>query len=379
MIKKVCVLGVLVAFSGACGGSSKSPTSPSVATSGATAIVGATDDPVTLKATAPTPTSPIDNVQVKTSPVVLMVTDATASYVSATFQYRFQVIDASGVVVDESGLIASGGGSTSYEVQSDLEGDKPYSWRARAELDGHVGPWSTPAGFVSPLSKGYISMARGYSEVFDPLTGGETAGRTVGSVSLIKGLGAKLNTAGSYIYYDLPATLEEGEFSLMVTGIDEGSPGVKTKVMSMMEVNGVQDLTTNDYRFTVEKRGRDYSPPGVITFRIITGDSGEEGRIHDSRRFAPAGGMTDSEWYFFKASWGIGWADVEVRRGSPSGPQIWHRRVATPEHAYRPERHRIMVGAQTGRAGPQDASIPGMIAKDVWVSQGPRPNFPGTK
>ena len=60
----------------------------------------------------------------------------------------------------------------------------------------------------------------------------------------------------------------------MVSGIDEGSPGDKTKVMTMME--GFGDPVTNDYRFTFEKRGRDYVTPGAVTWRIITGDSGNQ-------------------------------------------------------------------------------------------------------
>ena len=62
-------------------------------------------------------------------------------------------------------------------------------------------------------------------------------------------------------------TLQAGEISVMVTGADEGNPGDKTKIMSMQEGGG--DITTNDYRFTFEKRGRNYVTPGAVTFRII--------------------------------------------------------------------------------------------------------------
>jgi hypothetical protein len=36
----------------------------------------------------------------------------------------------------------------------------------------------------------------------------------------------------------------------------------------------------------------------------------------------------------------------------------------------------IHLGSPVGRAGPIDASVPGTIYKNVWVSASPRPNFP---
>jgi hypothetical protein len=83
----------------------------------------------------------------------------------------------------------------------------------------------------------------------------------------------------------------------MVTGIDEGSPGDKTKIMSMQE--GFDDITT-----------------------------------------------------------------------------IYTSHEATNGHAYRPRPHVIHLGAPLGRAGALDASIPGAIYKNVWVSASPRPAFP---
>jgi hypothetical protein len=176
------------------------------------------------------------------------------------------------------------------------------------------------------------------------------------------------------VTYALPQTLEAGEFSVMVTGIDEGSPGDKTKVMSMQE--GFDDITTNDYRFTVEKRGRLYPEPGAIQFRMIVGDSSDEDFINDSfpRSVLP---LSDDIWYLWRITWRTGFADLTVQRDGPSGPVVFHREVATNGHPYRPQPHVIHLGAPVGRAGPQDASIPGAVYKNVWVGPGPRPRFPG--
>jgi len=370
MFKKLVMFGLLLAVT-TCGGNSANPTSPS---STPPAGVGAAADGSTLKATAPTPVSPVDNVRVEILTPTLNVTNASTPYATVPLRYFFQVMNAAGAVVAESGLVTAGSGTTSFVVPSGLEGDKPYSWRARAEYEGKYGPWSSLAGFVTPELKGYIRTSAFGAELYDPMTDGETAGAASGSVDFLPGIGVRLNTHESHISYTLPATLTQGEFSLMVTGIDEGSPGDKSKVMGMQEGGG--DITTNDYRFTVEKRGRDYVTPGMITFRIITGEGSDDGRIHDAPRSVPAGGMSDEDWYFFKVTWRDGFARLEVRKDSQNGSIIWQYQLTTDGHPYRPVPHVIHLGAPVGRGGPQDATIPGMIIKNVWVGAGPRPQFP---
>ena len=370
MIKKSMVLGLAFAFAAACGGSSKTPTSPSVAASGS---VGATDGSVTLKASAPTPTSPVGNVRLTTMTPTLTINNATPAYASVTLQYQFQILDATGKTVVTSNAVSPSGSRTSYKITNELEGDKPYTWRARAVYDGHYGPWSDFASFLTPELKGYIRGA----ELYDPLTDGTTVGKTVGSVTLLPGEGIRLNNHESRVDYTLPETLTQGEFSAMVTGIDEGADGDKCKVMSMQEGGG--DITTNDYRFSVEQRGRDYPNPGMIVFRMINGDSSNDGSITDSPRFEPSGGMSDGRWYFWKMSWGTGWARVTVREDGENGRVIWDWTVHTNGHPYRPVPHVIHLGAPVGRGGPKDATIPGMVFKNVWVSANPRPAFPSVR
>jgi hypothetical protein len=65
-----------------------------------------------------------------------------------------------------------------------------------------------------------------------------------------------------------------------------------------------------------------------------------------------------------------------VREDGENGRVIWDWTVHTNGHPYRPVPHVIHLGAPTGRGGPKDATIPGMIFKNVWVSANPRPQFP---
>ena len=135
---------------------------------------------------------------------------------------------------------------------------------------------------------------------------------------------------------------------------------------------GFGDITDNDYRFTIEKRGSGYVSPGQIRYRIITGDSG-------SRVFDGGVGQVNfdtSRWYFWKATWTTGRAEVTVRLDSENGPVVYDSEIGTGSHDYRPTPMVAYVGAPVGRAGPDDASVPRIIVKNVWLSANPRPAFP---
>lgn len=336
---------------------STSPTSPT----GFASESAAADD-ATLKASAPTLQSPIGGVRVTVQQPALTIGAATGKFVNAAFQHRIQVTNEAGIVLYDEVLPA---GVLSYTVPVNLDNDKTFRWRARAELDNAAGPWSAYETFLS------MKQPEGYNrpgELFDPLTNGKTIGTVVGPVEFIAGQGVKLLTHDSYITYTLPETIQEGEFSIMVTGIDEGNPGDKTKVMCMQEDGG--DITVNDYRFTVEKRGREYPIPGAVTFRIITGDAAEEDQIHDAARIGIS--LSDENWYFWKAVWTFTNASVEVREGGLTGPVLYSRGVGY-SHPYRPTPHVVHLGAPAGRAGSVNATVPGMIIKNVWVARTPRP------
>lgn len=362
LLTRVAMVTILVGFTlVACGQRSNTPVSPS---STDPAGADAAPDGSTLKASIPTLVSPSGGTQT-TDPMVLTASNAIGKFADIPPLYQFQVRSGSTVVYDSGvvGGVGSGSNVTHTVPSAALSSDTDYTWRVRASYQGAIGSWSADGAFKSPVGA-YI---RG-SEIRDPLTIGRTVGTTVGPVQFVKD-GLELITQSSHVAYRLPQTLEAGEFSVMVTGFDEGSPGDKSKIMSMQE--GTGDITTNDYRFTIEKRGQSYSVPGATTFRIIVGGGADA--IFDGTRLPVA--YSDELWYFWKASWGLDFAQVEVRENGPTGRVIYSVRVNT-NHAYRPSPHMVYLGSPVGRAGPIDASIPGTIYKNVWVGAGPRPNFP---
>jgi hypothetical protein len=359
LLTRVVMCAIVMGLVVACGQRSPSPVSP---TAGGTSSPDAAADGSTLKAATPTTVSPAGGAEV-TDPLVLTASKVAGKYADVGLSYQFQIRSGTTVVYDSGAVGGAGSGANvTHTPAAAIEPDTIFTWRVRAAYQGAVGSWSGDATFKSPVGA-YI---RG-SEIRDPLTIGRTVGAIVGPAQFVKD-GVELLSQSSRVSYVLPQTLEAGEFSLMVTGFDEGSPGDKSKIMSMQEGSG--DITTNDYRFTVEKRGSSYSVPGAVTFRIIVG--GGEDAIFDGTRLGV--GFSDERWYFWKSTWGANFAQVEVREDSPTGRVIYSQRVNT-NHAYRPSPHVIHLGAPVGRAGPIDASIPGTIYKNVWVGAGPRPNF----
>lgn len=362
MQQRIFALGAaaLLVLAAACGDGNKNPASASSPTTTGSGSEAALADGSTLKVTAPGQTSPSG--EIDTLRPTLVGTASTGKYASAAFTYRFQVL-LNGGVIDEG--VSS---TPSYTVSKPLTMDTTYTWQARAEYQGAYGPWSGGMSFTTPkFIEGYIRD----QEIYDPLTNGKTVGTVHGPVQWIEGVGVKLLTLGSRITYHLPQTLDDGEFSIMVSGIDEGNPGAKTKVMSMQE--GDSDITTNDYRFTVEKRGRDYrSQPGQVRGRVIDGEASDKAHIHDFPK--AIFDMSDANWYLWRAGWNATRAEVEVR-------DITNRRTVYDQsvgliHAYRPNPHTIHLGAPAGRSGLGGATVAGMIVKNVWVSARPRPEFP---
>ena len=168
----VFAAAAFVAAAMACSHSSNNPASPT--TSATPGGAAATSDAVTLKATAPTPQSPVNNVQLTDSSATLQVGAASGTFANGlTFQYRFQVFNAAGTLVIDSGVVSS----TSWKVTATLDFDAPYTWRARAEYQGAAGPWSAAASFRT-LAGGHISG----SELYDPLNNGKTVGVIHGPV-----------------------------------------------------------------------------------------------------------------------------------------------------------------------------------------------------
>jgi hypothetical protein len=356
--------GCLLAATIACSNTGN-PVSPNAALPGSGA---AGPNGETLKIAAPATVSPTGGARSDIG-LVLVVGNVSGQYASFPVSYRYEIRNAAGSTVASGTQAGSSGSQTSISVtNASLAFDADHTWRVRAERGSAFGPWSAAASFKTPAG----SYFQG-SEVLDLLNDGKTVGQVRGNVSFTSD-GARMNDGTGYIAYQLPQFLQEGEFSFMATNVDEGNVADKAKVMSMSEGCHV-NMTDNDYRTTLEVRGSIYPNPGAVQMRQITGDAREEfHRIADSQRFVVA--WSRSEWYFFKIFWRVGIAGFEIRTGGPTGPIHHALTFATSGHPYRPVPHCVLVGSSPVRAGIQDQTHPGMIAKQVWISGNARPAFP---
>lgn len=352
-----------LALVAACG---KQPSTPSSPTSAAAAAnTNANPDGSLLKASAPTPQSPINGEKPPAgSPVTLVVGNSTTSFaagVAPQLSYEFELTNAGGAVV-YTATQASGAASTPHTVTATLQGEQTYQWRARARLNNVSGPWSARASFVAPLNDGYI---RG-NEMYDPLINGKTAGVPHGSIDFIAGVGARLNDLTSYISYELPQTLFEGEFSLLVTNMPANTKGGKTKLFAMGK--GYDDVVTNEYRMTIEKRG---DPPGLIAWRFIARDDQVDTEGPERAYYNFQANLT----YFFQATWRANRFNLLIREGGANGTTIYDYGKHWDGRGYEPSPHVLYLGAPVGRSGPDGASVQGAIIRQVWVSGNPRPGF----
>jgi hypothetical protein len=353
------VVGLCTLTLAACSSSSGTPQTPSPTPQ--TGVGGAT-----LKTGAPTPQSPVNNQQVTTTPIVLVVTNTSPNYTPpAPLQYRFEIYNAANGLV-QSALVPAGSGTTSYPLSIDLDGDQPFQWQARAEVQGAFGPWSARASFVSPTTTGYI---RG-NELYDPLNNGKTVGTIHGPATWIPGVGIRLDTESSYIEYMLPQFLSGGEYSALFTNLSVVSTteDPKDRLISMREGNA--PINDNIYRMTVDKRGN-----GAIAWRFLTGrnDSGSYIETTSSQRFPFP--FHENLTYFVRASWGGGVFHVLFKEGGFDGNTIYDV-SRNYDREYTPVPHMIFAGSpyQAGDRG-DPSTVAGMVIRQIWVSARPRPSY----
>ena len=343
----------------ACSDKSSSPAAPTPVTNGSTSNAPATADGSTLKVPPPTPVSPANGATTEDFNIVLKVNPVTAKYADvSTFAYRFQVLLNNQVVKEFRTS------TTTQWAVTDLESNTTYSWHARAESGTFFGPWSDAWTFKTPeIPEGYINGG----ELYDPLYNGKTVGSPVGAVTFIPGVGVKLEGLSSYIEYHLRQTVAGGEFSVLVTNLNFNTEGDKTKIMAMKEGTDPNDITTNDRRFTIEKRG---NPPGTVAWRVRTSNDqiDTQGAERVSRHFDP------SHTYFWKATWGGNRFNLLIKDGGANGNQIYSFGKGYGG-VYDPNPHTAYIGGPGGRAGANSGTVPGIIVRQVWLSSRPRPSF----
>jgi hypothetical protein len=146
-------LALVFAVAGACSRAADPPTSP---TSTDQPQGAANPDGSTLKATAPELRSPVGGGQLKTARPALVTGTSQGKFVPLSFAYTFEVSTPSGTVVHTSPLVQPDGDQVTYQLPADLALNTPYRWRARANWNGHGGPWAAYGEFITTDYRGLV-------------------------------------------------------------------------------------------------------------------------------------------------------------------------------------------------------------------------------
>lgn len=366
----LCTCAAVLAAAIACSKQNESPVSPGTSPAGDTSPAG--PDGSTLKASAPAAVSPVNNAQ--PDQLTLTARRSRGSFVDIPLSYEFEIYNAANQRVYNSGVVAgviSGDNVSHTATSAQLAFDAPHTWRARAVYvaRGAVGPWGQSASFRSPVG-GFI---RG-NELFDPLTNGQSkVMEHSNNVDWLPGVGVRLNSRESVVQYRLQAPCVDCEMSAYMTNIGNGSEDWKTKVLSMLQGDGL-NITDNPYRVTLDKRTTWENQGSRIRFTMCS-----QKFILSDHCSEPRGGFQNwirSETYFWKFEWSQGTSRLRVYKGGKNGQQI---EDLTDEYdaPYAPNPHLVRLGSVGGRAGSD--TNPGTIIWNIWVSPNPRPDLPGDK
>ena len=175
----------------------------------------------------------------------------------------------------------------------------------------------------------------------------------------------RLNSIESFVQYQLATPLTDGQFSVTITGLRNSNEQWKTKVMSMLQGDGV-NITDNAYRFTADRRNRDSGGTVRWTLRSRGVDAGEPN----------CGGAGWDITHLYLWTYTLGRRHLAAHR---TGRRTLRRGLSKLRHElrapYAPNPHIIRLGSVGGRGGSE--TLPGAIFRNVWVSQNPRPVFPG--
>lgn len=145
----VAVLTVLIAPSLACTSNTSAPLAPAVSSGGLNDGVGGPGG-TSLKASAPVPQSPANSTGTSSLTPTFVITGGGLTHSSAPVQYRFRIVNDAGTVAADSGLLSS----ATWTPPAPLTPTSQYTWIARSEYQGLIGPWSTPFVFTTPVAPG---------------------------------------------------------------------------------------------------------------------------------------------------------------------------------------------------------------------------------
>jgi hypothetical protein len=314
-------MSALVAGAIAC--SSSNHSAPGAPTASQTASLTALPaDGSTLKAEPAVPLSPVNDFKFSSPVVVLTARASTLQFPSTTpvtLQYRFQVFNTSGAVV-ENALVSN----TTYTVTATLAPNARHTWRVRPEVQGEGGPWSTTASFVTEDP----------ALINDTLLDGTTKGSRIGG-RFLAGQGWQSLGLSDGIDYDVPGGCVDCRLVFDATnfGGQEGFPYAKDlKWVSMGDWNAFGSFNAfRDHPWKMHLVQRADYPSGMEIIWRNGGTDADGGDPGDHRIKLTSTPLTfsSSQVYHFQLDWTKYGYNISVN-GTPVLSDGWDHWFETP-------------------------------------------------
>ena len=347
----VAVTGVtvLLGLAVACTSNSSTPLTPTTPITGGTPAAA---DGSTLKVTPPVAQSPVGGVKPSTGPATLVVGASTATFAGSTpLQYRYQVFNSANALVQDK-LVSS----TSYAVDADLTANASYTWQARAEYQGKVGPWSTKASFIAPET-----AFLGASTFADPLTTGKTVGTQHGG-TFIAGQGWESLSVNDAIDYDLttPCTNCTLDFDSTNFGAQEGAAAEKdfkwVSMASAGDFGSFGAFRNSPWKMHLVQRADFPTGMEIVWRNGAANDTGADPGDHRIKLNSTPISFSSANVYHFTLRWSPTGYNISVN-GTEVFQDGWY-------NSYAPPNMRISLGCY-----PRGESFVGAIFRNVKLRQ----------
>jgi len=248
--------------------------------------------------------------------------------------------------------------STSYAVNAELAVNQVYTWKARAELNGYFGPWSTTATFTAPET-----AFLGASTFADPLTNGRTVGQQHGG-TFLPGQGWQSLSVNDGIDYDLQTTCSDNchlEFDVTNFGPQEGQCCEKDlKWVSMGDAPSFGSFgafRNSPWKMHLVQRADFQSGMEIIWRNGGTDDTGGDPGDHRQKLGSTPLTFRSSDVYHFVLEWATTGYTISV-----NNILIFEDGWDLP---YAPPNHRISLGCY-----PRGESFIGAIYRNVKLRKG---------
>ena len=134
--------------------------------------------------------------------------------------------------------------------------------------------------------------------------------------------------------------------------------------------DGTGNYMESNYLMSAQYRGLNGNPDNSISFKMLLGDPALKLEPDIGERTAAIMSLDPSRSYFWKATWSNG-VRIVVQDGI-NGRTLYDL-AQTINAVYNPTPHFAYLGSNNGPFGQEDGSWPGVIYRNVWIGQRPRP------